>query len=71
MVFLSSVKVNAETTNRPITEDDPPRPEDAYGISKWQAEQVLARVAAETGIEVAVLRPPLVYGPGVKGNSCG
>jgi len=68
-VFLSSVKVNGEsTTARPFTEDDAPRPGDAYGASKLEAEQVLARVAAATGLEVAVLRPPLVYGPGVKGN---
>lgn len=69
LVFLSSVKVNGETAGgRPFTENDLPRPEDAYGISKWEAEQVLRRVAAETGLEVVVLRPPLVYGPDVKGN---
>lgn len=68
MVFLSSVKVNGEATQRPYTERDVPRPEDDYGRSKWETEQALARIAAETGLEVAVLRPPLVYGPGVKGN---
>ena len=69
LVFLSSVKVNGErTTGRPCTEGDTPRPEDAYGVSKWEAEQALSRIAAETGLEVVVLRPPLVYGPGVKGN---
>ena len=68
LVFVSSIKVNGETTGRPFTEEDAPRPEDAYGISKWEAEQALARVAGETGLQVAVLRPPLVYGPGVKGN---
>lgn len=68
-VFLSSVKVNGERTDaRPYTEDDPPAPEDAYGISKLEAEQALAAVTASTGLEVVVLRPPLVYGPGVKGN---
>jgi len=68
-VFLSSVKVNGEsTTARSLTEDDAPRPEDAYGTSKLEAEQALSRIAAETGIEMVVLRPPLVYGPGVKGN---
>jgi len=68
-VFLSSVKVNGERTEgRPFTEDDAPHPADAYGISKWEAEQALSRIAAETGLEVVVLRPPLVYGPGVKGN---
>ena len=68
LVFVSSIKVNGEVTERPFTEDDAPRPEDAYGISKWEAEQALARVAGETGLQVAVLRPPLVYGPEVKGN---
>jgi nucleoside-diphosphate-sugar epimerase len=69
LVFLSSVKVNGEASaGRPFTEDDIPRPEDGYGISKWEAEQALARVAGETGLETVVLRPPLVYGPGVKGN---
>jgi len=69
LVFLSSVKVNGERTgSRPYAEDDAPRPEDAYGVSKLEAEQALARVAAETGLEVVVLRPPLIYGPGVKGN---
>ena len=68
LVFVSSVKVNGEKTAHPYTERDPPRPEDAYGISKWEAEQALARVAMETGLEVVILRPPLVYGPGVKGN---
>lgn len=69
LVFLSSTKVNGErTAGRPFKEEDAPRPEDAYGISKWEAEQALRRVAQETGLEVAILRPPLVYGHGVKGN---
>lgn len=69
LLFLSSVKVNGERTGeRAFTEGDAPRPEDAYGVSKWEAEQALARIAAETGLEVVVLRPPLVYGPGVEGN---
>jgi len=69
LVFVSSVKVNGEhTETRPFTENDAPRPEDAYGKSKWEAEQALARIAAETGLQSVVLRPPLVYGPGVKGN---
>jgi nucleoside-diphosphate-sugar epimerase len=68
LVFMSSVKVNGESTRRPYTEADPPRPEDAYGVSKWETEQALAGVAGATGLEVVVLRPPLVYGPGVKGN---
>jgi nucleoside-diphosphate-sugar epimerase len=69
LVFLSSVKVNGERTpDGPFTEDDMPRPEDAYGISKWEAEQSLWKIAADTGLEVVVVRAPLVYGPGVKGN---
>lgn len=69
LVFLSSIKVNGEATSeRPFTETDRPTPVDAYGISKWEAEQVLAQVGRETGLEVAVLRPPLVYGPRVKAN---
>ena len=68
LVFMSSVKVNGESTQHPFTERDAPRPEDGYGISKWEAEQALARLAAATRLEVVVLRPPLVYGPHVKGN---
>lgn len=66
-VFVSSVKVNGEeTAERPFTEADIPLPEDPYGISKWEAEQILGGTAS--GMETVVLRPPLVYGPGVKGN---
>ncbi|HEX7558980.1 MAG TPA: NAD-dependent epimerase/dehydratase family protein [Usitatibacter sp.] len=66
VVFLSSVKVNGEeTTERPFRAADPPSPEDAYGRTKWQAEQALARIS---GMEVAIVRSPLVYGAGVKGN---
>jgi nucleoside-diphosphate-sugar epimerase len=75
-VFLSSVKVNGESTDglpRPFGArndgvGDEPRPEDAYGLSKWEAEQGLWEIASQTGMEVVVVRPPLVYGPGVKGN---
>mgnify|MGYP001027013263 FL=1 len=68
-VFLSSVKVNGErTADRPFTETDPPAPEDAYGRSKWAAEQALHEIATATGLEVVIIRPPLVYGPGVKAN---
>jgi nucleoside-diphosphate-sugar epimerase len=68
-VFLSSVKVNGEsTTSQPFSERDEPRPEDAYGISKREAEDVLRTIGGETGMEIVILRPPLVYGPGVKGN---
>jgi UDP-glucose 4-epimerase len=66
---MSSIKVNGETTvNTPYRESDAPAPIDAYGRSKWEAEQVLSRIAAETGLGVTILRPPLIYGPGVKGN---
>jgi len=68
-VFMSSIKVNGEsTTDRPFSEKDVPRPEDAYGITKWEAEQALWQIAGGRELEVVVLRPPLVYGPGVKGN---
>jgi nucleoside-diphosphate-sugar epimerase len=69
-VYVSSIKVNGEATAmlRPFHADDPPAPVDPYGISKWEAEQALHRVAATTGMEVVVVRPPLVYGPGVGAN---
>ena len=68
-VFLSSIKVNGERTGgTAFTENDQPQPIDAYGISKLEAEQALWQIAKETGLEVTVLRPPLVYGPGVKAN---
>jgi len=67
-VYLSSVKVNGEQTVVPFTEQDPPKPQDPYGVSKWQAEQALARVSTQTGMETVVIRSPLVYGPGVRGN---
>jgi nucleoside-diphosphate-sugar epimerase len=51
-----------------FTVNDKPAPEDAYGLSKWEAEQSLWEIASQTGMEVVVVRPPLVYGPGVKGN---
>ena len=69
-VFASSVKVNGEATppGRPFRESDPPDPRDDYAASKWEAECVLADVARETGLAVSVLRLPLLYGPGAKGN---
>lgn len=67
-VFISSVKVNGEGRNNAYTEEDPPKPEDAYGISKNEAEDALRRISSETGMEVVIIRPPLVYGPGVKAN---
>ena len=69
-MFISSVKVNGECTQpgRPFTEADAPNPQDAYGLSKHEAEQGLRQIAADTGMEVVIIRPPLVYGPGVKAN---
>ena len=67
-VFISSIKVNGEGRDAPYRETDAAAPEDAYAISKWEAEQGLRRIAAETGLEVVILRPPLVYGPEVKAN---
>lgn len=68
LVYASSIKVNGEQTTLPFTESDGPNPQDPYGISKCEAEQALHRVAAETSLEVVIVRPPLVYGPGVGGN---
>ena len=67
-VYISSVKVNGEETLIPYNEQNTAAPADPYGISKWEAEQVLHKVAEESGMEVVILRPPLVYGPGVKAN---
>lgn len=69
-VYVSSVKVNGEETHgqHNYTEQDTPVPQDPYGISKWEAEQALQHIAQDTGLEVVIVRPPLVYGPGVKGN---
>jgi nucleoside-diphosphate-sugar epimerase len=61
--------VNGEkTTDKPFDELDPAAPEDAYGVSKYEAELALHEVAFNTGLEVGIIRPPLIYGPGVKGN---
>jgi nucleoside-diphosphate-sugar epimerase len=69
LVYVSSIKVNGDVTaGTPFRAFDPPQPSDAYGVSKHEAEEALWRVAAATGLEVAVVRPPLVYGPGVRGN---
>jgi UDP-glucose 4-epimerase len=69
-VFISSIKVNGEITSpgRPFRADDPPQPTDPYAISKMEAEQGLHKIAATTGMEIVIIRPPLVYGPGVKAN---
>jgi nucleoside-diphosphate-sugar epimerase len=69
-IFVSSVKVNGEytRTGQSFGPDDLPRPVDAYGISKMEAESGLRAIARESGIELVIIRPPLVYGPGVKAN---
>jgi nucleoside-diphosphate-sugar epimerase len=67
-VFISTVKVLGEETASSYREDTPLDPHDPYGISKAEAESALWRIAGETGLEVVVVRPPLVYGPGVKSN---
>lgn len=70
IVFLSTVKVLGETTNgrAPFHNSDTPAPEDPYAISKAEAEAALAALSQQSGFELVVLRPPLVYGPGVGGN---
>jgi len=69
-IFISSIKVNGEGTElgHPYRADDTPDPQDPYGISKMEAEQGLRALASETAMEVVIIRPVLVYGPGVKAN---
>lgn len=67
-VFVSSIRVNGSSSERAFRPQDTPRPEEPYAISKFEAEQGLWEIAAATGLEVVVVRPPLVYGPGVKAN---
>jgi nucleoside-diphosphate-sugar epimerase len=69
-IFISSIKVNGESTQlgHPYRADDAPAPSDPYGISKMEAEEGLRRLALETGMEVVIIRPVLIYGPGVKSN---
>jgi len=69
-IFISSIKVNGEMTvpNQPFKPDDDFVPNDPYGLSKYEAEQGLLALAKETGMEVVIIRPPLVYGPGVRAN---
>jgi nucleoside-diphosphate-sugar epimerase len=70
LIFISSTKVNGDATapGRPFTERDPPAPADPYGASKAQAESELRAFASATAVEIVVIRPPLVYGPGAKEN---
>lgn len=69
-IFISSIKVNGENTEsgKIFKADDTPAPKDPYGISKMEAENGLKQIAAETGMELVIIRPVLVYGPGVKAN---
>lgn len=69
-IFISSIKVNGENTEsgRVYKADDTPAPQDPYGVSKMEAEEGLKQIAAEAGMELVVIRPVLVYGPGVKAN---
>ncbi|WP_313322038.1 UDP-glucose 4-epimerase family protein [Stutzerimonas nitrititolerans] len=67
-VFISSIGVNGNIGIRPFRVDDQPNPAEPYAQSKWEAEQGLMQLAAETGMEIVVIRPPLVYGPGAPGN---
>ncbi len=67
-IYMSSVKVCGENKFLPYSEDDQPEPQGPYGISKWEAEQALHEISEKTGLEVVVIRPPLVYGPGIKAN---
>jgi len=67
-IYISSIKVNGEGRASAYTEYDEEAPADPYGVSKWEAEQELHKISDTTGIEVVILRPPLVYGPGVKAN---
>lgn len=68
LVFVSSIKVNGEESATPYTSHSTPNPSDPYGASKWEAEQILRKIENETGLEVVIIRPTLVYGPGVKAN---
>lgn len=69
-VFLSSIKVNGDGGQnlQPYRADQTPKPADSYGISKLEAEQALLAVSERTGLAICILRPPLIYGPGVKAN---
>ena len=69
-IYLSSIKVNGEetTSGKSYSEDSKPAPIDPYGVSKWEAELGLEKVCTQTSMEFVIIRPPLVYGPGVKAN---
>lgn len=68
-IYISSIGVNSnKTLNNPFTEKDLPSPYDPYTISKWEAEQALQKIAKDSGMEIVILRPPLIYGPNAPGN---
>lgn len=69
-IYISSIKVNGESTevDKPFTEQDAANPQDAYAISKYEAEQGLLLIAQQAEMDVVIIRPPLIYGPGVKAN---
>jgi len=67
-IFLSSIGVNGNINTRPFRADDQPNPAEPYAQSKLEAEQGLMQLAAETGMEIVIIRPPLVYGPSAPGN---
>lgn len=67
-VFISSIGVNGNVNTKPFTPEGNPSPADAYAQSKWEAEQGLWKIQQETGVEVVIIRPPLVYGPNAPGN---
>jgi nucleoside-diphosphate-sugar epimerase len=69
-VFLSSIKVNGEGGERPFRDDDVPGPTDAYGRSKLAAEEALKKLWVGRDMTLVIIRPPLIYGPGVKANFC-
>ena len=69
-IYISSIKVNGESTDKgaPFTEYSIPSPQDQYGVSKLTAENALRELSDNSGMEVVIIRPPLIYGPGVKAN---
>lgn len=67
-VYISSIKVNGEESDREYSESSMSNPQDPYAVSKWEAEQALHHVSDETGLNAVILRPPLVYGSGVRAN---
>jgi nucleoside-diphosphate-sugar epimerase len=67
-IFISSIGVNGNINQRPFTEEDQLMPAELYAQSKWEAEQGLLKIQQETDMDVVIIRPPLVYGPGASGN---